>query len=98
MRMGLRCGSWGTARGLETKLVPEAGFPLELVRSGQLKNVSLMTRVRTLFDLPLGVMRCVGLIREFKPEVVVGGGGGMPAGRGCWRRVMMGVPTLAYEA
>ena len=34
----------GTARGIETKLVPEAGFKLELVRSGQLKNVSLMTR------------------------------------------------------
>ena len=51
----------GTARGLETKLVPEAGFPLELVRSGQLKNVSLMTRVRTMLDLPLGVLRCVGL-------------------------------------
>ena len=65
----------GTARGLETRLVPEAGFPLELVRVGQLKNVSLMTRVRTVFDLPLGVLRCVGLLREFKPDVVVGVGG-----------------------
>ena len=43
----------GTARGLETRLVPEAGFKLELVRSGQLKNVSLATRARTLLDLPL---------------------------------------------
>ncbi len=38
----------GTARGLETKLVPEAGFRLELVRSGQLKNVSLTTRLKTM--------------------------------------------------
>src|SRR5580658_6166464 len=65
----------GTARGLETRLVPEAGFPLELVRSGQLKNVSLATRARTMMDLPLGVVECVRLIREFKPQVVVGVGG-----------------------
>jgi UDP-N-acetylglucosamine--N-acetylmuramyl-(pentapeptide) pyrophosphoryl-undecaprenol N-acetylglucosamine transferase len=86
----------GTARGLETKLVPEAGFPLELVRSGQLKNVSMMTRVRTMFDLPLGVMRCVGLIRGFRPEVVVGVGG-YASGPGMLAAVVMGVPTLAYE-
>jgi hypothetical protein len=49
----------GTARGIETRLVPEAGFRLELVRSGQLKNVSLATRLRTMMDLPLGVLRCV---------------------------------------
>ena len=86
----------GTARGLETKLVPEAGFRLELVRSGQLKNVSLMTRVRTMLDLPLGVMRCVGLIRGFRPGVVVGVGG-YASGPAMLAAVVMGVPTLAYE-
>jgi UDP-N-acetylglucosamine--N-acetylmuramyl-(pentapeptide) pyrophosphoryl-undecaprenol N-acetylglucosamine transferase len=86
----------GTVRGLETKLVPEAGFPLELVRSGQLKNVSLMTRMRTMLDLPLGVMRCVGLIRSFKPGVVVGVGG-YASGPGMLAAVVMGVPTLVYE-
>ena len=86
----------GTARGLETKLVPEAGFSLELVRSGQLKNVSMMTRLRTMVDLPLGVMRCVGLIRKFRPRVVVGVGG-YASGPGMLAAVMLGVPTLAYE-
>jgi len=66
----------GTARGLETRLVPEAGFPLDLVRSGQLKNVSLATRLRTAIDLPLGVMECVRLLREFRPQAVVGVGVG----------------------
>ncbi len=28
----------GTARGIETKLVPEAGFPLQLIPVGPLKN------------------------------------------------------------
>src|ERR1700761_3133363 len=65
----------GTARGLEVKLVPEAGFRLELVRSGQLKNVSLATRLRTMADLPLGVLHCMRLLGELKPQGVVGVGG-----------------------
>jgi 3-oxoacyl-(acyl-carrier-protein) synthase len=37
--------------------------------------VSLATRLRTLADLPLGVVRCLSLMREFKPQAVVGVGG-----------------------
>jgi UDP-N-acetylglucosamine--N-acetylmuramyl-(pentapeptide) pyrophosphoryl-undecaprenol N-acetylglucosamine transferase len=86
----------GTARGIESKLVPEAGFPLELVRSGQLKNVSLMTRLRTMMDLPLGVLHCVSLMRVFKPHVVVGVGG-YASGPAMMAAVLLRVPTLAYE-
>jgi UDP-N-acetylglucosamine--N-acetylmuramyl-(pentapeptide) pyrophosphoryl-undecaprenol N-acetylglucosamine transferase len=86
----------GTARGLETKLVPEAGFPLELVRSGQLKNVSAATRVRTMLDVPLGVLRCIGLVRSFKPDVVVGVGG-YASGPAMIAAILLRVPTLAYE-
>jgi UDP-N-acetylglucosamine--N-acetylmuramyl-(pentapeptide) pyrophosphoryl-undecaprenol N-acetylglucosamine transferase len=86
----------GTARGLETKLVPEAGFPLELVRSGQLKNVSAATRVRTMLDVPLGVLRCIGLVRSFKPDVVVGVGG-YASGPAMVAAILLRVPTLAYE-
>jgi UDP-N-acetylglucosamine--N-acetylmuramyl-(pentapeptide) pyrophosphoryl-undecaprenol N-acetylglucosamine transferase len=86
----------GTARGLETRLVPEAGFPLELMRVGQLKNVSVMTRVRTLADLPLGLLRCVGLLRSFKPDVVVGVGG-YASGPAMMAAVVLRVPTLAFE-
>lgn len=86
----------GTARGLETKLVPENGFPLHLVRSGQLKNVSLATRARTMLDLPLGVLECLRLIRSFRPQVVVGVGG-YASGPGMLAAVLLRVPTLAYE-
>ena len=37
----------GTARGLETRLIPEAGFELRLIDVGPLKSVSWMTRLRT---------------------------------------------------
>ena len=86
----------GTSRGLETRLVPEAGFKLELVRSGQLKNVSLATRLRTAVDLPLGVVECVRLLREFRPQVVVGVGG-YASGPGMLAAILLRVPTLAFE-
>lgn len=86
----------GTSRGIETRLVPEAGFPLELVRSGQLKNVSLATRLRTMMDLPVGVARCVSLMRAFRPDVVVGVGG-YASGPAMIAAILLGVPTMAYE-
>ena len=95
-RYGAEVRLLGTARGLETKLVPEAGFPLDLIHVGQLKNVSLATRVRTLADLPLGIARCTSLIRRVRPHVVVGAGG-YASGPAMLAAVLLRVPTLAYE-
>jgi len=86
----------GTARGLETRLVPEAGFPLELIHVGQLKNVSLATRLRTLMDLPLGIGRCMNLLRSFRPDVVIGVGG-YASGPAMMAAILLRVPTLAFE-
>ncbi len=86
----------GTPRGLETKLVPEAGFWLELIRVGQLKNVSLATRLRTTLDLPLGIQHCMRLLREFRPQVVVGVGG-YASGPAMMAALLLRVPTLAFE-
>jgi UDP-N-acetylglucosamine--N-acetylmuramyl-(pentapeptide) pyrophosphoryl-undecaprenol N-acetylglucosamine transferase len=86
----------GTALGLETRLVPEAGFSLDLIHVGQLKNVSLATRVRTLAGLPLGMLRCVSLIRRFRPDVVVGVGG-YASGPAMMAAILLRVPALAYE-
>jgi UDP-N-acetylglucosamine--N-acetylmuramyl-(pentapeptide) pyrophosphoryl-undecaprenol N-acetylglucosamine transferase len=87
----------GTARGIETRLVPAAGFPLELIKVGQLANVSLATRLRTYADLPMGLLRCLGLLRSFRPDVVVGVGG-YASGPAMMAAVLLRVPTLAYEA
>ena len=86
----------GTARGLETRLVPEAGFPLELIRVGQLKGVRLGTRVLTLADLPLGGVRCMTLLRRFRPHVVAGVGG-YASGPAMMAAILLRIPTLAFE-
>src|SRR5690242_2299908 len=59
----------GTPRGLEGRLVPAAGFQLQLIQVGPLKNVSLSTRLRTLLDVPQSLFACRRIIREFKPHV-----------------------------
>jgi UDP-N-acetylglucosamine--N-acetylmuramyl-(pentapeptide) pyrophosphoryl-undecaprenol N-acetylglucosamine transferase len=86
----------GTPRGLESRLVPQAGYPLSLIEVGQLKNVSLVTRARTLLDLPLAVVRCRTLLRDFRPNVVVGVGG-YASGPAMGAAILGGIPTLAFE-
>jgi UDP-N-acetylglucosamine--N-acetylmuramyl-(pentapeptide) pyrophosphoryl-undecaprenol N-acetylglucosamine transferase len=86
----------GTARGMESRLVPEAGFRLHLVEVGQLKNVSLLTRLRTLTDLPRSIFACRRLIREFKPDAVFGVGG-YASGPAMAAALMCRIPTMAFE-
>ena len=86
----------GTARGLESRLVPQAGYPLELIRVGQLNHVSLGTRLRTLVDLPLGVWQCLRLLHQFRPAVVIGVGG-YASGPVMGAAILLRIPTLAFE-
>jgi UDP-N-acetylglucosamine--N-acetylmuramyl-(pentapeptide) pyrophosphoryl-undecaprenol N-acetylglucosamine transferase len=86
----------GTARGMESRLVPEAGFDLRLVDVGQLKNVSLLTRLRTLMDLPRSIFACKRLIREFQPNVVLGVGG-YASGPAMAAALRLKIPAMAFE-
>jgi UDP-N-acetylglucosamine--N-acetylmuramyl-(pentapeptide) pyrophosphoryl-undecaprenol N-acetylglucosamine transferase len=86
----------GTARGIENRLVPAAGFPLQLVRVGALKNVSLLTRLKTAFDLPRAVWDASRMLNEFAPDVVIGVGG-YASGPAMLAAVMKHIPTLAFE-
>src|SRR6202451_3516877 len=86
----------GTARGIENRLVPAAGYPLQLVRVGALKNVRLMTRVKTAFDLPRAVWDAGRMLNEFAPDVVIGVGG-YASGPAMLAAVVKHIPTLAFE-
>ena len=86
----------GTARGMESRLVPEAGFNLRLVDVGQLKNVSLVTRLRTLFALPRAIFTCKKIIREFQPNVVFGVGG-YASGPAMAAALWLKIPAMAFE-
>lgn len=86
----------GTPRGMENRLVPAAGFDLRLVQVGALKNVSLATRLRTAWDLPLAVLKSWWMLKEFRPDVVIGVGG-YASGPAMAAAILRGVPTIAFE-
>jgi len=86
----------GTSRGIENRLVPNAGFPLRLVDVGALKNVGWMTRFKTLFDLPGAVWTAGSILSEFRPEVVIGVGG-YASGPAMLAAILRRIPTLIFE-
>jgi UDP-N-acetylglucosamine--N-acetylmuramyl-(pentapeptide) pyrophosphoryl-undecaprenol N-acetylglucosamine transferase len=86
----------GTARGLENRLVPQAGFALSIIDSAGLKNVGAVARVRGLLVLPKSFLAARSLIREFRPEVVVGVGGYV-TGPVVLTAALMKLPTLVME-
>ncbi len=87
----------GTARGLETRLVPQAGFELSLIDSAGLKNVSLVARMKGLAILPKSFVSARRLIRQFRPDVVVGAGGYV-SGPVVLMAALSGRPTLVMES
>ena len=86
----------GTARGMEIRLVPDAGFRLRLIDVGPLNNVSLATRIHTLWQLPKSISECKRLFREFQPAVVFGVGG-YASGPATQAALQMKIPTMVFE-
>ena len=86
----------GTARGIENRLVPSAGFQLRLVEVGALKRVSVATRVKTMWALPRAIVEAGRLLRSFRADVVIGVGG-YASGPGMMAAVLAGIPTVAFE-
>src|SRR3974390_2887563 len=86
----------GTARGIETRLVPQAGFSLDLIEVGALKNVSLTTRAKNVFNLPRALWRAGLMLNDFDPDVVIGVGGYASA-PAMFAAIRRRIPTLAFE-
>ena len=86
----------GTPRGMESRLVPQAGFNLRLIDVGPLNKVSLATRIRTVLKLPGSFFACRRILREFKPGAVLGVGG-YASGPGMAAALQLGIPAMALE-
>lgn len=93
------CGSIvfvGTERGIETRMVPAAGFPLRLVAVGGLKNLNWRRRLRTLLDLPLAVRQSLRILREARAQVVLGIGG-YASGPALAAAALLRIPVVVLE-
>ena len=86
----------GTARGLESRVVPALGLPLDLIRSAGLKGKSLMALLRGLALLPLSALDAWRVLSARRPDVVVGVGG-YSSGPVLLLAALRGLPTLLME-
>lgn len=65
----------GAQGGLEERLVPKAGYPLEVLKIGSLNGVGFLRRLRTLFQLPFSFIKSAQILLRFKPDYILGVGG-----------------------
>lgn len=65
----------GTERGLEQDLVPKAGFALKAIPSAGLRRRLTLENLDTFVQNLRGFAQALGIIRAFRPDVVVGTGG-----------------------
>jgi len=72
---GTRVVFAGTAKGLESRLVPRAGYALELVPILPLNGVGFVRMLKGLLALPWGLLRSAALVRRLRPAAVLGVGG-----------------------
>ncbi len=86
----------GTPRGIETRLVPAAGFELRLIEVGALNRVDFATRLKTFLDLPRAMSASARIVREFRPDVMIGVGG-YASGPAMLVAGIMNVPAIAFE-
>ena len=65
----------GAGQGIETKIVPKEGFELRTLPVGGIKGVGVVRQLRNLIGMAGAVFKAQGILRQFKPDVVIGVGG-----------------------
>jgi UDP-N-acetylglucosamine--N-acetylmuramyl-(pentapeptide) pyrophosphoryl-undecaprenol N-acetylglucosamine transferase len=86
----------GTQRGIETKLVPQAGLPLETLRAAGLKGKGGLTLLKNFATLAPGMLDAFAILRKLKP-VSAFGVGGYAAGPMMLATWLRGVPNIIFE-
>lgn len=86
----------GTKRGLEKELVPKNGYDIELITVSGFNRKNLLKNFKTLKDLAKGNREAKKIIKNFKPDVVIGTGGYVcgPVVRAASK---MGIKTFIHE-
>lgn len=86
----------GSERGIEMKLVPQAGLPLETLRVAGLKGKGGATLVKNLAMLAPAILDAGRVLRKHKP-VAAFGVGGYAAGPMMLATWMRGIPNVIFE-
>ena len=65
----------GTERGIEFRVLPKEGFNLETLPIKGLKGRGLRGFIDASYGVPLSLIRAFGIIRQFRPDRIIGVGG-----------------------
>ena len=86
----------GSDDGLETELVPAAGFSLATVQAGKLRRYISWQTVTGVLRVPVGMWQAVNIVRAFRPHVAFTSGGYVAVPAGLAAR-LNGVPLLMHQ-
>jgi len=86
----------GTQRGIEARVLPKLGLPLELIDASGLKTVGALGALRGLAKVPRAIWQSRRILRKFRPDAVIGVGGyaSGPLVLAAW---MARIPTAILE-
>lgn len=65
----------GTKAGLESRVVPESGYPIRFITSRGVRGRGLAGKIRTIAGMGVGVVQASIILSGFKPCMVFGSGG-----------------------
>lgn len=86
----------GTEKGLESKLVPRENIPFKSIHITGFKRKISFENVKTILRFLKGVRDSKKMLKEFKPDVVIGTGGYV-CGPVVYAAAKMGIPTIVHE-
>jgi UDP-N-acetylglucosamine--N-acetylmuramyl-(pentapeptide) pyrophosphoryl-undecaprenol N-acetylglucosamine transferase len=86
----------GTTQGIEVRVLPAEKLPVRFITAGKVKGMGLPSIAKTIVTLPRGVYQSLRLLREFRPDAVIGIGGyaSAPMGLSAW---LLRVPLIIVE-
>ena len=86
----------GTEKGLESKLVPRENIPFKSIHITGFKRKISFENVKTVLRFLKGVRDSKKMLKDFKPDVVIGTGGYV-CGPVVYAAAKMGIPTIVHE-
>jgi len=86
----------GTKRGIEKRVLKELGFHLKLLNVEGIKGRGMIRSLLALSKLPGSLLQSVGIIRSFRPDMVIGVGG-YASGPAVMAARLMGIRTAIAE-
>ena len=86
----------GSDDGLETMIVPAAGFRLATVKAGKLRRYVSWQTITGVLRVPMGMIQAIGIMRKFRPQVVFTSGGYVAVPAGLAARLNR-VPLLMHQ-